>query len=228
MKNIAPFMSIESDNTTFLERRLTTLFGVDSLSMKAYDIVCKEMCVEKGFKRDDGRHYYVHCVDVANTIISFGIKNENAICAALLHDIIEDVEGYTYLTICTLFNKDIADIVLLLTKTDGENYKEEGKLVEYLKGISDNIYASAIKTADRMNNMMTLEEKTFEARKRKAEETEKFYIPFFEYCRKRYPRYENLFYTAITQISPLVFHIKSFYNEIERLEKENEELKKKI
>src|SRR5574344_1650739 len=125
-------MSIESDNTTFLERRLTTLFGVESNPMKAYDIVCKEMCVEKGFKRDDGRHYYVQCVDVAHTIISFGNKYENAICAALLHDIIEDVEEYTYTTIVTLFNKEVADIVLLLTKEYGVDYKSEENLIKYL------------------------------------------------------------------------------------------------
>ena len=43
-----------------------------------------------------------------------------------------------------------------------------------------------------------------------------------------YPRYENLFYAARAEIEPLIFHIKSFYKEIMRLEEENKKLEKKI
>lgn len=53
--------------------------------------------------------------------------------------------------------------------------------------------AAAIKASDRMHNMLTLDEKTFEARYRKAIETKTYYLPFFKQCRYMYPRYENLF-----------------------------------
>ena len=80
------------------------------------------------------------------------------------------------------------------------------------------VVACGIKTADRMHNMQTLREKGFEARYRKAIETETYYMPFFKECRSRYPRYESLFYAARSQISPLIFEIKSFYGEIQRLQ----------
>jgi GTP pyrophosphokinase len=48
-------------------------------------------------------------------------------------------------------------------------------------------------------------------------ETKEFYIPFFKECRKKYTRYENLFYAAKPQIEPLIFNIEAFYNEICRL-----------
>lgn len=200
----------------FLERRLTILYGNNSLSMKALDLVKEEMCIDKGFKRDNGTDYYNHCIDVANNLISFGIKEEDTICAALLHDIIEDVEGYSETTIRKMFNCNIARLVMLVTKKKGVDYKNAENLIKYLSDISLDMNAAAIKTSDRMHNMMTLEEKTFDARYRKAMETKQYYLPFFKECRYMYPRYENLFYSAKTQIEPLIFHIESFYKEIER------------
>jgi GTP pyrophosphokinase len=204
----------------FLERRLTNIFGINSKAIEALELVCHEMSAEKGFTRDDGQDYYNHCIDVANTLISFDIRNEDAIVAALLHDIIEDVDGYSEKIIAKLFGENVAHLVSLVTKKPGLDYKKEEVIMDYLRVIADNPYAAAIKTADRMHNMTTLQEKTFEARYRKALETEKYYMPFFKFCRKKYPRYENLFYQARTQIYPLIYEIKSFYDEILRLRTE--------
>lgn len=204
----------------FLERRLSTIYGIDSMAIKAFDLVCEEMCAKKGFTRDNGSDFYDHCVDVANTLISFGIKDENVICAGLLHDIVEDVDGYDKVTIERLFNKEVARLVMLLSKRPDLDYHVDDNLSNYLGKILADRDASAIKTADRINNMMSLEEKTFKARYKKAIETKKFYLPFFAMCRVKYPRYENLFFAAQTELQTLIFHIESFYEEIERLEGE--------
>lgn len=219
------YMFLNQTPSQFLERRIATIYGINSASITALDLVRQEMCVERGFKRDDGQDYYNHCVDVANTLISFGVKDEDAICAALLHDIVEDVEGYTEETITRLFNPRVAKFVMLVTKDSSKDYKDPNVIGEYLDNISRDMFAATIKTADRMHNMMTLQEKTFEARYRKAIETEKYYMPFFKKCRQLYPRYENLFYAARTQIHPLIFEIKSFYSEIEKLRAENAKLR---
>jgi len=221
-------MFLNQTPSQFLERRIATIYGINSKPIQALDLVRKEMCLEKGFKRDDGQDYYNHCVDVANTLISFSVMDEDAICAALLHDIVEDVEGYTQQTITRLFNARVSNFVMLVTKKTEKDYKNPEVIGEYLENISKDMFASTIKTADRMHNMMTLQEKSFEARYRKAIETERYYMPFFKKCRQLYPRYENLFYAARTQIHPLIFEIKSFYGEIEKLRAENEELKKAV
>lgn len=213
--------------TQFLERRLATIYGIDSMAMKALDLVREEMSAKKGFKRNNGTDYYTHCVDTANTLISYGIKDQDVICAALLHDIIEDVEGYREITIANMFNKNVARLVMLVTKKHGLNYKDPNVLKEYLDGILSDKDAAAIKTADKMNNMMSLEEKTFSGRYRTAMATKTYYLPFFTQCRYLYPRYENLFYAARTEIETLIFHIESFYNEIQRLEEENKKLTNK-
>ena len=210
----------------FLERRLATIYGIDSMAIKAFDLVREEMCAEKGFRRDNGSDYFNHCVDVANTLISYGIQNEDVICAALLHDIIEDVEGYRRITIAKMFNENVARLVMLVTKKEGIDYKKPEELRKYLQEILTDKDAAAIKTADRMNNMMSLEEKTFEARYKKAMETKEYYLPFLKQSRFTYPRYENLFFAARTQLETLIFHIESLYNEIQRLQAEVNELNK--
>ena len=222
------FLDQNQSPSQFLERRLATLFGINSKAIKALDLVREEMCVEKGFRRDNGTDYYNHCVDVANTLISFEIKDEDVICAALLHDIIEDVEGYRRVTIAKMFNDNVARLVMLVTKKEGVDYKQPEAIKEYLDAISSDMNAAAIKTADRMHNMMTLDEKTFEARYRKAMETKTYYLPFFKQCRYMYPRYENLFYAARAEIEPLIFHIESFYTEIQKQQQKLEELRAKL
>lgn len=222
------FLDQNQSPSQFLERRLATLFGINSKAIKALDLVREEMCAEKGFKRDNGTDYYNHCVDVANTLISFEVKDEDVICAALLHDIIEDVEGYRRVTIAKMFNDNVARLVMLVTKKEGVDYKKPEVIKEYLDAISTDMNSAAIKTADRMHNMMTLDEKTFEARYRKAMETKTYYLPFFKQCRYMYPRYENLFYAARAEIEPLIFHIESFYTEIQKQQKELDELRAKL
>ncbi len=214
-------MSIQSSNQ-FLERRITILFGTNSQAIKALDLVREEMSAAKGFKRDNGSDYYNHCIEVANTLISFCIKDEDVICAALLHDIVEDVEGYTRETIKRMFNERVAELVMLVTKEPDVSYKEAENMQSYLNQIVQDRDASAIKTSDRMHNMMTLEEKSFEARYNKAMETKIYYLPFFRECSARYPRYENLFDSARSQIEPLIFHIESFYEEIQKLRQQIE------
>lgn len=217
-------MFLNQTPSQFFERRVATLYGINSMVIKALDLVKKEMCTEKGFKRDDGQDYYNHCIDVANNLISFCVKDEDTICAALLHDIIEDVKGYSEELISNMFNPRVAELVMLVTKKKGLDYKDAGVINEYLRTMADDMYASTIKTSDRMHNMMTLQEKTFDARYSKCIETETYYLSFFKLCRQKYPRFENLFYAARTQIEPIIFEVKSFYFEIKRL---REELEKK-
>ena len=163
-------------NVSFLERRIVTLYGLDSNALKALDLITNVMCVENGFQRDDGSDYYTHCVDVANTLISYGIKDEDVVCAALLHDIIENVEGYKEITLEKLFNANISRLVHILTKEHGVDYREPDNLKKYIADIQSDANAAAIKTSDRMHNMMTLNNKTFESRYRKAQETKINYL----------------------------------------------------
>ena len=59
------FLDQNQSPSQFLERRLATIYGINSMAIRALDLIREEMCAEKGFKRDNGTDYYNHCVDVA-------------------------------------------------------------------------------------------------------------------------------------------------------------------
>lgn len=202
----------------YLERRLALLFGAESKPIRALDFVVAEMCADKGYKRYDGSDYYMHCVDVANFLITYGITDADAITAALLHDIIEDVPGYTEEGLARLFGPTAARYVAAVSMKPGLDYHDSAVLGAYLDTICENAYTAAIKTADRMHNMFTLAEARMEKRYRKALETEQYFIPFFKLCRKKYPRYEGLFQAAKTQILPQIYEIKSHFADYEKLQ----------
>ncbi len=196
-----------------LERRISLLYGAESNAMRALDLAVREMCAEKGYCRFDGSDYYMHCVDVANFLISYGITDQDAIVGALLHDFIEDVPGCTEEGLAELFGQKAAVYVSAVSNKPGLDYHDPEVLTAHLEAIAANINSAAIKTADRMHNMYTLADASIEKRYKKALETEEFFIPFFKLCRKRYPRYESLFHAAKTQILPQIYEIKEHYKD---------------
>ena len=92
--------------------------------MAALDLVMKEMCAIRGFRRFDGSDFYMHCVDVANFLISYGITDRDAIVGALLHDMIEDVPGYTEEGLAVLFGEKPARYVSLVSKKPDCDYHD--------------------------------------------------------------------------------------------------------
>jgi len=197
-----------SSRTKFLIQNLKIL-GY-SQSMKALKLVINEMNSENGFARHDGSHYYHHLVDVAQTLINFGVRNENIITASLLHDYIEDVKGVTEKMIESLFNKEVAYMVGLLTKkrnVDYHNNKEEMEI--YLNNIFQNEGASLIKVADRIHNFSSMRSATSpEHKMRQVVNTKEFFIPFFKRCRNEYVEFSHFFFHAKTVIEPIMFEIE--------------------
>jgi GTP pyrophosphokinase len=213
----------------FFEQRVSDA-GQD-ITLRALDFVVKEMSAAKGFSRHDGSDYYEHCIDVAQDLWNFGIKDENIISAALLHDVIEDVTGVTHKMLVHEFNTDIADIVLGVTKKPDVDYKEGNNIeVLYLNLILEDSRQCLIKTSDRKHNFSTLRDATPEKKLRQAKETEKYFFPFFKEARRKYPRYSAYFNSAKTIILPHLLEIGDHYEEVEALktiiEEQNEIIKK--
>lgn len=114
----------------------------------------------KGVKRRSGEPYIMHPIAVARIVCEDIGLGSTSICAALLHDVVEDTD-YTVEDIENLFNPKIAQIVDGLTKISGgifgdrasaqaENFKK------LLLTMSDDIRVILIKIADRLHNMRTL------------------------------------------------------------------------
>jgi len=114
----------------------------------------------KGIKRRSGEPYIMHPIAVARIVCEEIGLGSTSICAALLHDVVEDTD-YTIEDIENLFGVKIAQIVEGLTKISGgifgdrasaqaENFKK------LLLTMSNDIRVILIKIADRLHNMRTL------------------------------------------------------------------------
>jgi GTP pyrophosphokinase len=114
----------------------------------------------KGVKRRSGIPYIMHPLAVAQIVSEEMGLGSTSICAALLHDVVEDTD-YTVEDIRSVFGDKIAQIVSGLTKISGGIFAEAASaqaenMRRLLLTMSDDIRVILIKIADRLHNMRTL------------------------------------------------------------------------
>ena len=135
----------------------------------------------KGVRRLSGEPYIMHPIAVAQIACEEMGLGSTSICAALLHDVVEDTD-YTVEDIENIFGAKIAQIVDGLTKISGgifgdrasaqaENFKK------LLLTMSDDIRVILIKICDRLHNMRTLESQAPNKQYKIAGETLYIYAP---------------------------------------------------
>ena len=135
----------------------------------------------KGVRRLSGEPYIMHPIAVARIAVEEMGLGSTSICAALLHDVVEDTD-YTVEDISNIFGERIAHIVDGLTKISGgifgdrasaqaENFKK------LLLTMSDDIRVTLIKICDRLHNMRTLASQPANKQYKIAGETMYIYAP---------------------------------------------------
>lgn len=133
-----------------------------------------------GQTRASGKPYISHPVAVAEIIASMRLDVES-VCAALLHDVIEDT-GTNFEEINTTFGEDVAAIVEGVSKLDKLSFSSHGEAqVESFRkmmlAMVEDIRVILVKLADRLHNMRTLSPLKPEKRVRIARETLEIYAP---------------------------------------------------
>lgn len=138
-----------------------------------YKALYKAMELHEGQVRKTGEPYINHPIAVAGILAAYGFDYET-ICAALLHDTVEDT-AYTLEECKRDFGPSIASLVDNVTKI-GKGVNEPTH-IKLIKSAEKDIRAIAIKLADRLHNLLTLyifsEDKIY----KKANETLNFYVP---------------------------------------------------
>lgn len=135
----------------------------------------------KGVRRRSGEPYILHPIAVARIVSQEIGLGSTSICAALLHDVVEDTD-YTVDDLKNLFGEKIASIVEGLTKISGgvvadhislqtENFRK------LLLTMSEDIRVIIIKIADRLHNMRTLDSMSQVKQFKIAGETSYIYAP---------------------------------------------------
>lgn len=132
-------------------------------------------------KRASGEPYIMHPLAVARICCSEIGLGSTSICAALLHDVVEDTE-YTIEDIRHSFGDKIASIVDGLTKISGGIFGKQASTQtenfrRLLLTMSEDIRVILIKMADRLHNMRTLDAMAPSKRLKIAGETLYLYAP---------------------------------------------------
>lgn len=131
-------------------------------------------------KRITGDDYIQHPLNVALILTNIN-SDYKAICAALLHDTIEDSDG-TYEEISKLFDEEVANLVECVTKINRISFTSESEQMaanqrKILVGLAEDVRVIIIKLADRLHNMRTLYVMPLEKQKKKAKETLEILTP---------------------------------------------------
>lgn len=148
---------------------------------KAYNYAYK---FHQGQKRESGEDYIIHPLNVAY-ILSSMHADCDTLCAALLHDTIEDTTT-TFEDIKKNFNKAVADLVDGVTKIsrmnfNSQDYATASNLRRIIVSIREDARIVIIKLVDRLHNMYTLEYKNKTRQQAIALETLEFYVPMAYY-----------------------------------------------
>ncbi len=121
---------------------------------RAYEVAAGQ---HEGQARKSGDPYITHPLAVATILAELGMNHET-LCAALLHDTIEDTD-YTLAELRSDFGDEIAALVDGVTKLDKVKYGDAAQAETVRKmvvAMSRDIRVLVIKLADRLHNMRTL------------------------------------------------------------------------
>ena len=134
-----------------------------------------------GVRRRSGEPYILHPIAVAKIVISELGLGSTSICAAFLHDVVEDTD-FTKEDIEAAFGTKIASIVEGLTKISGGIFGDKASLQaenfrKLLLSMSTDIRVVLLKMADRLHNMRTLGSMRPEKQYKIAGETLYVYAP---------------------------------------------------
>lgn len=150
----------------------------EDIIRKAYQFAYQ---AHHGIRRLSGEPYILHPIAVAHIACKEIGLGSTSICAALLHDVVEDTD-YTVEDISNLFGEKVAQIVSGLTKISGGVFGEQASAQaenfrKLIVTMSKDIRVVLIKIADRLHNMRTLESQPVHKQYKIAGETEYIYAP---------------------------------------------------
>jgi GTP pyrophosphokinase len=184
MENLNDQERIESQLVDEAFQRLLKTY-LDSNHRRKVEIITKAFNfarqAHKGIRRLSGEPYILHPIAVAQIACEEIGLGSTSICAALLHDVVEDTD-YTVEDIENLFGERVAKIVDGVTKISGGIFGDRASVQaesfkKLLLTMSEDIRVILIKISDRLHNMRTLDSQPPNKQYKIAGETLYIYAP---------------------------------------------------
>ncbi|MFH7324540.1 MULTISPECIES: RelA/SpoT family protein [Aeromicrobium] len=142
---------------------------------KAYEVAA---AMHEGQKRKSGDPYITHPLAVATILAELGMTAPT-LCAALLHDTVEDT-SYTIEQLRKDFGDEVVHLVDGVTKLDKVKYGDSAQsetIRKMVVAMARDIRVLVIKLADRLHNMRTLRYLRQDKQERIARETIEIFAP---------------------------------------------------
>lgn len=160
----------------FSAMKCRTTLQEEQLIRKAFDFA---MEAHRDQRRKTGEPYIIHPIAVAKIAASELQLGAAPVCAAFLHDVVEDTPC-TIDKIREMFGDDVAFLVKIVTKQHKKKYamsKQLDNFKQMLDSMHYDIRAILVKLADRLHNMRTLDSMRPDKQMKIAGETDYFYAP---------------------------------------------------
>lgn len=160
-------------------------------------------CAHYGQKRKNGEMFIKHPEGVTKILVEAGVRDHIIICAALLHDVVEDthylirLNGKSdpkvsqYDVIKSLFpedeNQELPAIIYELTKSERKGIKKEKADEMYFRSFSAiSTRAMLVKMADIIHNLPTFYVHSEKKQRKKRKQITEVYLPVFQEKRTEY------------------------------------------
>ena len=140
-------------------------------------------------KGKDKVPYIAHPLLIACHALALGLKDDDLLAAALLHDVVEDC-GVTADMLDV--NDRVREAVQLVSFEQREGESRQDAKIRYYGNIKDNKRAAMVKLLDRCNNVSHMASGFNKAKIADyIDETEELVFPLLDHVKRTYPEYYN-------------------------------------
>lgn len=175
-------LDIQSDLNILLEKCRELIPNYDEELIKLAFNYC--VISHEGKLRKSGEKFYTHPLAVAFIVLEEIPLDDASVAAALLHNVTDESDIYTYEDIKFTFGTNIAQIVEGVSRikfVESQHIDRTDQLDNYRKlllSLFTDVRIILIKLADKLHNMRTLQYVSPESQKRRSTEALQIYAPF--------------------------------------------------
>lgn len=170
----------------------------------------------KDQKRKDGIPYIVHPLQMACYAVALGIRDDDIIAGALLHDVCEDCGvPVSFLPV----NDNVKQIVKYMTITPLPGEEKADTKRRYFRNMLECKGSIIVKGLDRYHNMSTMAGVLSpEAIRKNIIENEELLLPMMKEAKEKYPELSDIMFILRTNISDISYALRDKYFDEENAE----------